>query len=433
VDLPRIPESALAMTQSVLKNSAHALDFGRTLVGPMGIPSFSEEEGSPYADHDWYGDGDEAPPIFIDKFANCVGRLVPVPDKGKARTILIGHWHLQLRTKRLADWLREFLWSLPEIASGRQQKMVDFIKFNSQSHFMMSLDQSEATDRLSRHFQIAILEHMGVSSTFFNFLDLPFYYDPKLFKNGDKIGSPSYGTELRSGKYSNGQGMGLYISFPMFELAHYVIAKFAVASTSSLFSICGDDIVFACPSEAAAREVENRYTDVIESLGGKINHLKTIMHPLIEGVGKLLLVKGKDLIDLTPPSGNISQTESRLNTVLHSTIEHRSAIGRAILFSWQEPVEIKEYTYKARRKFWKWLLSSDYHLNDVSYNNLFKDRDNRPQTWSWDQEDPRVGRELLDSRSTVPILKFVTESRLKDALITTRIKSYFKKGPDSEE
>lgn len=420
VDLPRIPKSVLSSTKAVLVNSVHAINGGKTVKGPMGSPDLDVMNEMVQVERTRHNTT-----LWSIPLADSLGRLSVVPDKGKPRTILIGHWELQLRTKRLADYLREYLWTLPEIASGNQQKMEEFIKKYSPTKFMMSLDQSQATDRLSRDFQISILVRMGVPRNYFDFLELPFYYRPKDFGLKSE--------RIRKGYYSNGQPMGLYLSFPMFELAHFVCAKYAVATTNSLFSICGDDIVFACNSKEDGAIVEQRYVDVIESLGGKIEPTKSVYSPLIEGVGQLFYCHpGGNLINITSPSGSISAREASLDTYLNSQIRKRTPVGRAVLYSWLSPKETHEYTYKDRRKFWKWLLSSKYNLSEESYRYLFRNMGRMPQTWSWDQEAPTVLRQLT-SPLRKPTLRFVSETRLKDALLTTKIKSLFKERKEPED
>jgi hypothetical protein len=271
---------------------------------------------------------------------------------------------------------------------------------------------------------------MGCPRDFLEFLNLPFYYDPKEFglpaKQASKEDIYYPGNILEKGRYSNGQPMGLYISFPLYELAHYVIAKFAIASTGSDFSICGDDIVFACENQVKGNEVYARYKDVIESLGGIIEPTKSFMSPIVEGVGKLLYTNRKgEIIDITPANGNISPLEASHETSLKDLIDQRKPLGRALLYSWLSPAETKEYRYEDRRRFWSWLLNSEFFLSRESYNNLFKDMGRMPQVWAWDQDIPPMIREL--TRGDIPDrLKFVSESTLREALLTTKIKSLYK-------
>jgi len=204
VDLPKVPSSVLETTEAIATYKSYSDDQGVTHPGPYGLKDFEFPA--------------EIRILFEDQNNDpwCLGKLVPIPDKGKWRTILVGHWAIQLKVKKLADWLRQWLWSLPEVASGNQDKLSKFIISSlEKKKFMMSIDLSQATDLLSVEAQINLLNSMGVPKEYFRFLSLPAYYSPKDFGEG--------GEGLRKVIYSNGQPMGLFVSFPMFELLHYVV------------------------------------------------------------------------------------------------------------------------------------------------------------------------------------------------------------------
>jgi hypothetical protein len=212
----------------------------------------------------------------------------------------------------------------------------------------------------------------------------------------------------------------------MYELAHYVVAKYSIATTNAEFCICGDDIVFAADNKEDGNQIYSRYKEVMEFLGSKIEPSKSFLSPLCEGVGKLYFTTRQgEIIDLTPPNGNISPIEARCDTYLKTIISKRTPLGTAILYSWMSPTEEKSYTYEDRRRFWRWLLTSEYFLSKDSYNNLLKRIDNMPQTWSWDEDDPLLRRELRREDSPTNF-KFVSSSILKEAILTTKIKSLLK-------
>jgi hypothetical protein len=181
---------------------------------------------------------------------------------------------------------------------------------------------------------------MGVPEKYFKFLELPFLYDPIEF--GQEVLHP-----LEKGYYSNGQPMGLYVSFPMFELAHYVILKYVVAITSATFCICGDDVVIAC-SEETAECLFSRYKMIIERFGGVISTSKTLRSPkAAEGIGALFL-KGYPK-ELRIPSGRISSIEGTTHgTWLSEQIVQETPVGRAISVAWLSTKLMKSYTYNQR-------------------------------------------------------------------------------------
>lgn len=399
--LPRVPSDVLGRTEAVDTRSKYADDFGKTYSGPYGwkddnIFLFREMNEDPYS----------------------LGKLVPIRDKGKWRNILVGHSSIQLQTKKLADWLRNWLWSLPEIASGDQNKMVDFcIKSLSEGRYMMSIDLSEATDRLSRDLQIKLLTSMGVPIKYFKFLELPFHYQGLDF--GEKEG-------IRKSYYSNGQPMGLFISFPMFELAHYVILKYACATRNSTFCICGDDVVIAC-EENDRMVIFDRYKNLIDRFGGVISPSKTIMSSkLCEGVGAIFL-KGIPK-EIRIPSGKVSTLEAFTPvTWLYQKIVQQAPVGRALMSAWLSTKLFKEYTYQQRMSMNEFMVSNDF--SDWSLEALQSlDRiDHMPQIYSRFDEDLYDFWRNTPEDQKEPSYHWIALRAYQDALVSNKIVSLYKK------
>lgn len=361
VDLPQVPEKALGGELAIDSQTKFCDNQGRTFSGPIGQPDPLPQWGN---NPEIMKMMRRVRPVEV----TCLGRVVPIPDKGKWRNILVGNQILQLATKRLADWLRNWLWNLPEIASGDQKKMVNFALENlANDKYMLSIDLSEATDRLSRDFQVMLLSYMGVPREYLGFLNLPFFYDPSLFGEGSGNG------QLKTAFYSNGQPMGLFLSFPLFELAHYVILKYSVATTGASFSICGDDVMVACSSEEDGKVVFERYKILVERLGGIISGPKTLKSfSAAEGVGALFL-KGYPK-EIRIPSGKLSPLEGYTReTLVAVEVSKLTAIGRALLSGWLSSRYNKEYTYQARRAANFELVTRDLsHLNIEALRSLVK-------------------------------------------------------------
>lgn len=361
VRLPRVPEFALEGTYAIPSKRKFCDNEGRTFPGPIGQPDPLPQWGN---NPEMMKIMRRIRPVEV----TCLGRLVPVRDKGKWRNILVGNQILQLAVKRLADWLRNWLWEQAEVASGDQAKMEKFATDSlTKGKYMLSIDLSEATDRLSRDFQINLLTAMGLPQGYLGFLELPFFYDPKLYN----LGSGESGLALN--QYSNGQPMGLYVSFPMFELMHYVILKFSVATTGASFSICGDDVIVATDSEAEGSVVFERYKNLIERLGGKISDAKTLKSfSAAEGVGALFL-KGYPY-GIRIPYGKLSPLEAfTKGTQVNSEISKLSIIGRSLLVGWLSNRYTKEYTYQMRRAANFELVTRDLsHLNIQALRSLVK-------------------------------------------------------------
>lgn len=422
--LPRVPLSVLEPVDAVNTRKSYAIDSGRTLPGPYGRKDFDfpAEISMLYEDE------------FNDPF--ILGTLTTVKDKGKFRTILVGHWALQLRTKKLADWLRRWLWDQKEVASGDQTKMRDYILTNMESgKFMMSIDLSNATDRLSREFQIKLLTSMGVPKGFFRFLELPAAYRLEEFE-------PEKGKGIQKVSYSNGQPMGLFISFPMFELMHYVILKSVVAITDATFCICGDDCVIAC-NEKDSENLFKRYRILIERFGGVISVQKTVLSKNVaEGIGALFM-KGYPK-EIRIPSGKISILEAMSpGFKLNDMIRSECPLGRAIAYSWLNTKERKDYTHNNRRALNEFVLTTD--LSDLHISSLrsLSSHQTFPISWYvW--EDPPTGvsgmvprfREGEEIPEEVALthenvqsnhFRYVSLRKYRDAKVTSKIISLYKK------
>jgi hypothetical protein len=360
-DLPRIPEAVLEGELAVSSQRKFCDNQGRTFNGPIGQPDPLPQ---------WRNN-----PEMMKLFqqirpceVTCLGKLVPIVDKGKYRNILVGNQILQLATKKLADWLRRWLWSLPEIASGDQTKMSAFALENlAKGKYMLSIDLSEATDRLSKDYQIHLLTSMGLPQGYLDFLNLPFFYDPKLF-------GLASGRSLELSRYSNGQPMGLYLSFPMFELGHYVILRYAIATVQNAsFCICGDDVMVSVSSDVEGRVVFERYKSLVEGLGGKISGPKTLMSfSAAEGVGALFLKNYPKEIRI--PSGKLSALEAfTKETLVSAEVSNLTVIGRALMVAWLNTRYIKHYTYEQRRLANFELVTRDLsHLNIMALRSLVR-------------------------------------------------------------
>jgi hypothetical protein len=261
---------------------------------------------------------------------------------------------------------------------------------------------------------------MGVPEDYFAFLKLPFCYNPKDY---DEEGS------YKTARYSNGQPMGLYISFPMFELAHYVILKFACATTHSSFRICGDDVVVACDNSDDSTVIFKRYKTLIERFGGLISLPKTIVSSkLAEGVGAIFL---KDIPkEIRIPSGKLSTLEAYTpDTWLYQEIVQMGPVGRAVLAGWLSTKLEKAYTYQQRysmnefmvtKNLWSWSLTALRSLDKT---------DHMPQTYySWEEDEFDFWRNTPDDSNTDKThYKWISLRAFQEALVSNKIVSLYKK------
>lgn len=419
--LPRVPDSVLETTEAVATTKAYADDQGVTRPGPYGLL----DDDFPAEIRFLYDDLNREPLVL--------GKLVPIPDKGKWRVILVGHWAVQLQTKRLADWLRKWLWNQPEIASEDQGRMSRFAISSLQGgRHMLSIDLSQATDRLSADFQRKLLVSMGVPDAYFDFLTLPALFRPKEFGRDDR-------GRLEEIRYVNGQPMGLFLSFPMFELMHYVILKFVTATTDADFRICGDDVMISC-RKCDALELQKRYTNLVTRFGGVISPEKTVASDrLAEGVGAIFL-KGYSK-ELRIPSGKLSPLEaSSPGFWLNQAIRDESPIGRAIHYSWLSTKEYVEYTYQNRRALNERLVLTDLEEWAERAVRALAAHEDYPQQWySWEPAPPGTGMDnpcfpesealtdLPDPYRSEEVFRWVPRRKYRDALVSHKIISLYKK------
>lgn len=419
--LPSVPKSVLEPVDSIDTRKSYCDDLGQTHPGPYGLL----DESYPAEIQFVYQDMNRDPWVL--------GKLVPIPDKGKWRTILVGHWAIQLKTKRLADWLRSWLWTQPEVASGDQDRMSRFaILALGKGKTLLSIDLSQATDRLSADFQIQLLASMGVPEKYFRFLKLPAVYRGKDYGEED---------ELKKIYYSNGQPMGLFVSFPMFELMHYVILKYVTAITDADFIICGDDVMIACEAEDA-QVLFDRYRTLIERFGGIISETKTIVSDrCAEGVGALFL-KGYPK-ELRIPSGKLSTLEAASPGFwLNQSIKTEQPVGRAIHYSWLTTKEYKEFTYANRRALNERLVLEDLENWSADAVRALATHEDYPQKWyTWEPAPPGTGMNnpLFPEDSELPAswtpeiprslscFKWVSLGSYRDALVTHKLISLYKK------
>jgi hypothetical protein len=319
--------------------------------------------------------------------ASYLGYLMPIVDKGKYRNILVGHRALQLKSKSLANYIRYWLWDQPEVCSGDQRKMEKFAHEQLQNgRTMLSIDLSEATDRFSVKLQVEILLSMGVPEDFLDFLDFPFHYSERDFGLGS---DPT----LKEGFFSNGQPMGLFLSFPMFELAHYMILKWVVSGTDSLFCILGDDVLISCRKEDKDM-VSGRYTSEMTRFGAKINLNKTIIsEDAAEGAGALFLRKYPN-ITIRTPKGKISSTEAYLKgTGLYQEIANMSTVGRMVHSKMVSSKIIKSYTYEDRKIANEMLVTKDLSHMDCKALRELTVGDNVPRKYNiLEESDTRFYR-----------------------------------------
>jgi len=204
------------------------------------------------------------------------GRILNLADKaGKTRVIAIVGYVTNNALKPIHDYVVRLNKSLGQDSTIQDigiAKITKWTKDYRDAH-ICSADLSAATDKLPIDLQSYILYRVLKMSGYDNALEISRLWRLLLmclvFKAPD-------GTFIR---YGQGQPMGVYSSWPMLDLTNHILARSAIYCTRGKdkeqpggiyrYTVCGDDIVLL------GRNASERYMDMMESLGVKVNRQKS--------------------------------------------------------------------------------------------------------------------------------------------------------------
>jgi len=216
--------------------------------------------------------------IHIIQEGGCKGRTVAIPNGWTQLAFHPLH-------RSLSDYTERYFskWSC---VKDQTKGILSVVKHMQEGKTCHSIDLSAATDRFPLELQLQVLRSIG----------LPMYADALVelcskewdFPQGRQFG-------VNTVKYNVGQPMGLYGSFPLFNLTHivfalacerYVIKKHGKGSLSrfedgSSFKIIGDD--FVCSDTKLA----NQYSHALVACGVEISPSKTFSGKVNEFAGYL--------------------------------------------------------------------------------------------------------------------------------------------------
>lgn len=190
-------------------------------------------------------------------------KTIGIPDKGpKVRTITMGNYYLQYILKPMHDCIMSTLKATPEDGTYRQDHAAQTVKsWTEQGKQPWCFDLSAATDRFPIKIQFLTLLSLNFkgSRQWYGLLNKVNSYAPQLDTNF---------------KFSVGQPMGIYTSWPVFALTHHLLVRYAfnIAGTDFRYNyyIIGDDISILCPRAAV------KYRELILALGISISQAKSI-------------------------------------------------------------------------------------------------------------------------------------------------------------
>lgn len=239
---------------------------------------------------------------------------------GKDRVFAILDYWTQCTLKPFHKAVSRLLSTIPQDATFGQDTAADEIKtWTGKPTPVFSFDLTAATDRIPVQLQRAVVEKLTGSS---RFADLWL----TLMTKRDFVFRKISGI-----RYSVGQPMGAYSSWPVFALTHHLIvisaAKQANVSVPE-YKILGDDICIR--SEALARH----YLVIMTSFGVEISKPKTVTGSVAE-FAKRLFLKGREVTPIPVRLISAFLKDFRLIRELRDRLLLRGSLGFAEFFSVQ--------------------------------------------------------------------------------------------------
>jgi hypothetical protein len=206
--------------------------------------------------------------------ACAAGSLVPLTKDGgwKVRWIASPYRIHQLALKPLGSALFKALSKLPWDCTFDQEKPYSFVQEHLKNGGVChAVDLSAATDYFPLSLQLSVLRSI--------FGKVP---DIDLFEELSRSDwtNKTLGLEVR---WTNGQPMGLYPSFPSFALTHGILLDFLSEGRPNTFFVLGDDVIIL------DGRVYTAYMEMLKTLGCPHNPDKSIVSSgVTEFAGKII-------------------------------------------------------------------------------------------------------------------------------------------------
>lgn len=208
---------------------------------------------------------------------------------GKTRVFAMVDYWTQCLLNPLHTQLAKILATIPRDCTFNQGRGVPDLKSWSNCENNYSFDLSSATDRFPLELQKQLLGKLTsqeYADSWANLMvDRDFIYRGKPYR------------------WSVGQPLGAYSSWPMFALTHHLVVLRAakVANCEPIYYLLGDDIVIH------GHELAKAYKEIIATLGVDINFSKTLIGSPIE-FAKRLFHKG---VEISPAPVRMIQAFTR--------------------------------------------------------------------------------------------------------------------------
>jgi len=248
---------------------------------------------------------------------------------GKVRLVAAPDFYTQQACQPLGKWLFNVLDGLPTDCTFDQRSAIPKIcRWHDEGRTVYSFDQSSCTDLFPVDMQIELLARRFDRSLAESVKTVLTNREWELTYPKTKVS--------RKLKWSVGQPMGIYASWPLMAVCHHLLVQFASWRCTSLkqtwkpfedYAICGDDIVIG------SVRVADSYLKLVRDLGMKINmsksHIsggKTGIEPVSE-FAKVTVWKGQPLYELKPNQLRASIRDWRLAIPLLWELHDRSRWG----------------------------------------------------------------------------------------------------------
>jgi len=186
---------------------------------------------------------------------------------GKSRVIANVDWVTQTALSAVHFYLFKLLSTLKSDFTFQHKSGLPYIASNKSENYY-SIDLSAATDRMPRLIQSQILKHIC----------------NKVNLNGDSIAENwliivdrEFSTansgikEVESIRYSVGQGMGMFASWPLMALTHHFIVNQICKVSVDNYCLVGDDLVIT------DKNGYHKYVNFMNKIGMTVNLQKTII------------------------------------------------------------------------------------------------------------------------------------------------------------
>jgi hypothetical protein len=313
--------------------------------------------------------------------ATCPGKVTPILEKaGKVRLVASPDYFSQATMRPLHSWLMRVLSQFPADCTYDQRSAVGKIQTwqKEPGRSIYSFDQSSCTDLFPIDCQLILLEQR---------FGKPFASAVRtvMVDRDWKVTLPKSGQSMKV-RWSVGQPMGIYASWPLMALTHHFLVQFSSWKARGRkipvipfdkYVICGDDVVIA------SKTVADCYHRVVTDLGMKINLAKSHISggktgvPPVSEFAKITVWKGQPLFPIRP------------NMVLSSVKDWRQAVPLLVdlanVDGWRARLRFLQTfikrAYPTKQRFLVPLLTIPLELGGVGF------RDHEPLSKKFDKLD----------------------------------------------